>query len=319
MRRPRPARWLAVATMTLLGSAGMGALAPAQAEAPTTLVAANASSKNLEGSSIGRYVALGDSYAAGPLIPAQTGQPAGCLRSNQNYASVLARSAGEPDLVDVTCSGAKTDDFSAPQPVKPGPAPAQYDALNGSEGLVTVTIGGNDIGFGDIIQKCATVSSTNLLGAACKDFYSQDGSDELTGRIEGTASKISDALDEIKERSPHARVAVVGYPSILPDTGPGCYPVVPFSAGDTAYLRGVEKQLNGMLEEQAKDAGVDFVDTYGPTVGHDVCQLPGKKWVEGLVPTSPAAPVHPNALGERAMAAALGKVVGVPVAQPSGA
>ncbi|MBW0106225.1 SGNH/GDSL hydrolase family protein [Pseudonocardia sp. KRD291] len=318
MRRPRPASWLAVASMTLLTSAGMGALAPAQAEAPTTLAATTSSSRNLDVSSIGRYVALGDSYAAGPLVPVQTGQPAGCLRSNQNYPSVLAKSAAQKDFVDVTCSGAKTDDFSAPQPVNPGPNPPQYDALTGSEGLVTLTIGGNDIGFGDIIQKCVSVSSTNLLGAACKDFYSRGGSDELTGRIDGTASKISDALDEIKERSPQARVAVVGYPSILPDTGPGCYPIVPFSAGDTAYLRDVEKKLNAMLAEQAKDAKVDFVDTYTPTIGHDACQVPGRKWVEGLVPTSPAAPVHPNASGERAMAAALGEVVGVPVASPAG-
>lgn len=319
MRRPRPASWLAVASMTLLTSAGMGALAPAQAEAPTTLAATTTSSRNLDVSSIGRYVALGDSYAAGPLIPVQSGQPSGCLRSNQNYPSVLAKSAGQRDFVDVSCSGATTDDFDAAQQVKPAPNPPQYDALTGSEGLVSLTIGGNDIGFGDIIQKCVSISSTNLLGSACKDFYGKGGTDELTGRIDGTASKISDTIDEIKERSPEARVAVVGYPSILPDTGPGCYPVVPFSAGDTAYLRGVEKDLNAMLAEQAKDAGVDFVDTYTPTIGHDACQVPGKKWIEGLVPTSPAAPVHPNALGERAMADALGEVVGVPVASPSGA
>ncbi len=318
MRRTRPARWIAVASMTLLTSAGMGALAPAQAEAPTTLTAATTSSRNLDVSSIGRYVALGDSYASGPLIPLQTGRPAGCLRSNQNYPSVLAKSAGQSDFDDVSCSGAKTDDFSSPQPVRPTPNPPQYDALDGSEGLVTLTIGGNDIGFAEIITKCASISSTNLAGAACKDFYGKGGSDELSGRIEGTASKISDALEEIKERSPRARVAVVGYPTILPDTGPGCYPIIPFSAGDVAYLREVEKKLNAMLAEQAKSAGVDFVDTYTPTIGHDACQLPGTKWVEGLVPTSPAAPVHPNAQGERAMAVALGKVVGVPVALPAG-
>lgn len=318
MRRPRPAQWLVVAAMTLAASAGTGALAPAQAEAPTTL-ATSASARNLNTAteSVGRYVALGDSYAAAPLVPLQTGQPAGCLRSNRNYPSVLATSAGT-DVVDVSCSGAKTDDFADPQPVQPGPNPPQYDALDGSEDLVTLTIGGNDIGFGDIIQKCVTVSSTDLAGAACRDFYTKGGSDELSGRIDGTASKIADALDEIRERSPQARVAVVGYPAILPDTGPGCYPVIPFSAGDVAYLRDVEKKLNAMLAGEARDAGVDFVDTYTPTVGHDVCQPPPRKWIEGLVPTSPAAPVHPNAQGERAMAAALGEVVGVPVAAPAG-
>jgi hypothetical protein len=117
------------------------------------------------------------------------------------------------------------------------------------------------------------------------------------------SAKIADALDEIADRSPNARVALVGYPAILPDQGPGCFPIVPFSAGDVAYLRGVEKALNAMLEREAGDAGVTYVDTYTPTIGHDICQLPGTKWVEGLVPTAPAAPVHPNAQGMKAIAA----------------
>ncbi|ALE73662.1 putative secreted hydrolase [Pseudonocardia sp. Ae168_Ps1] len=317
MRRPRPARWLAVATMTLLSSAGMGALAPAQAEAPTTFAETTMSARNLDTAPVGRYVALGDSYAAGPLVPLQTGQPAGCLRSDHNYPSVLARSAGFADFTDVSCSGATTEDMTAAQEVKLGPNPPQLDALDGSESLVTLTIGGNDIGFGEIIQECATRSSTNLLGSACKDFYTEGGDDQLAARIDDASSKVADVLSEIRDRAPAARVAVVGYPSILPDTGPGCYPVAPFSAGDTAYLRDTEKLLNGMLAEQAAEAGLDYVDTYGPTVGHDICQLPGVKWTEGLVPTSPAAPVHPNAQGMRAMAAATGAVIGVPVAAPS--
>jgi lysophospholipase L1-like esterase len=65
----------------------------------------------------------------------------------------------------------------------------------------------------------------------------------------------------------------------------------------------VEKALNAMLEGEADDAGVTYVDTYTPTIGHDICQLPGTKWVEGLVPTAPAAPVHPNAQGMKAIAA----------------
>lgn len=317
MRRPRPARWFAVATMTLLTSAGMGALAPAQAEAPTTFAETTLSARNLDSAPVGRYVALGDSYAAGPFVPVQTGQPAGCLRSDHNYPAVLARSAGFTDFTDVSCSGATTEHMTAPQEVKLGPNPPQLDALDGSESLVTLTIGGNDIGFGEIIQECATRSSTNLLGAACKDFYTAGGEDQLAERIEDASSKVADVLSEIRDRSPAARIALVGYPTILPDTGPGCYPVAPFSAGDTAYLRETEKRLNAMLAEQAAEAGVDYVDTYGPTIGHDICRLPGEKWVEGLVPTSPAAPVHPNAQGMRAMAAATGAVIGVPVAAPA--
>ena len=44
------------------------------------------------------------------------------------------------------------------------------------------------------------------------------------------------------------------------------------------------------------------MDTYTPSTGHDACQRAGTKWVEGLIPTSAALPLHPNALGEQAMA-----------------
>jgi hypothetical protein len=72
---------------------------------------------------------------------------------------------------------------------------------------------------------------------------------------------------------------------------------MPIAVGDVAWLRTVEGRLNAMLAEAAAAAGATFVDTYTSSVGHDVCKLPGTKWVEGLVPTAPASSVHPNALG----------------------
>ncbi|MFD1656341.1 SGNH/GDSL hydrolase family protein [Pseudonocardia alaniniphila] len=251
------------------------------------------------------YVALGDSYAAGPLIPVQTGEPAGCQRSTENYPAIVASVLALPDFRDVTCSAATTEHLAAPQPVKPGVNDPQFDALSEDTGLVTLTIGGNDIGFGEIISECATRSPLAPAGAACRDFYTKDGNDELAERIDATAPKIAAALHEIEERSPDARVLVVGYPAILPDSGPGCFPAVPFSPGDVAYLRETEKRLNEMLADEAEDAGVEYIDTYTAFIGHDMCTLPGTKWIEGLIPTAPAAPVHPNALGMSAMATAV--------------
>jgi hypothetical protein len=72
---------------------------------------------------------------------------------------------------------------------------------------------------------------------------------------------------------------------------------MPVALGDVAWLRTVEGRLNAMLAGQAAAAGAIFVDTYTSSIGHDVCRLPGVKWVEGFVPTAPANPVHPNALG----------------------
>jgi len=77
---------------------------------------------------------------------------------------------------------------------------------------------------------------------------------------------------------------------------------VPIARGDVPYLRGTETRLNAMLAAAAAKADVGYVDAYNGTIGHDACQPPDVKWVEGLIPTSLAAPMHPNAAGEQAMA-----------------
>lgn len=290
MRRS-PARWVApvlLAVAVPIATAGSAAAAPEQAP-------------------VQRYVALGDSYAAGPLVPIPTGEPAGCLRSNHNYPAVVAESLGVADFHDVSCSGATTENITGPQSVTLGTNPPQLDALASDTQLVTLSIGGNDIGFADIITECATRSPLQPTGSACKDHYTAGGTDQLAQEIDEAAPKVAGVLAAIDERSPDARVLLVGYPAILPDEGPGCFPVVPFSPGDVEYLREVEKELNAMLADEAAAAGTDFVDTYTPSIGHDACQPPGTKWVEGLVPTAPAAPVHPNALGMKKIG---GMVVG---------
>jgi lysophospholipase L1-like esterase len=261
----------------------------------------------------GRYVALGDSYASAPLVPVQTGQPAGCSRSSRNYPSLVAQGLGVGDVRDVTCSGATTAEMTAAQPVSGGKNAPQLAAVTAAATLVSVTIGGNDIGFGQIIQECATRSALKPIGSACKDFYNSDGTDQLAARIRATAPKIAGVLRGIDDRAPDAKIVVVGYPAILPDSGPGCFPVMPFSPGDVAYLRSTEKALNAMLADEAASAGAVFVDTYTPSIGHDVCTPPGTKWIEGFVPTSPAAPVHPNALGTAGQAAAVLDALGARV------
>jgi lysophospholipase L1-like esterase len=247
----------------------------------------------------GPYVSLGDSYVAGPLIPLQTGNPPGCLRSDRNYPSLVRTGLRSSAFRDASCSGATTKEMTAPQAVIGGSNPPQLEALDDRTALVTLGIGGNDIGFADIIKNCAIKSPTKPFGAGCKDFYTQGGRDQLADRIDATGPKVAAVLDEISKRAPHAKVLVVGYPTILPDSGPGCFPVVPFTPGDVAYLRKTTHELNDMLADQADKADAQYVDTYRTSIGHDVCQLPGRKWVEGLVPTAPAAPVHPNALGMR--------------------
>jgi lysophospholipase L1-like esterase len=246
-----------------------------------------------------RYVALGDSYAAGPLIPLPL-QPFGCLKSNNNYGHIAQRTLQYPEFRDPSCSGAETEDMTAPQNVSPGPNPPQFDSLSADTALVTLTIGGNDIGFSSIAEDCVSVLP---FGSPCRDRYVQGGQDEITRRIEETAPKVDAVLKGIRAASPEAQILVVNYSAIFPHTGRGCYPKMPVARGDVPWLREKQEELNGMLAAQAAANGAGVVDVYGASVGRDACASSGTRWVEPYVPATAAAPLHPNLRGMRAMGA----------------
>jgi hypothetical protein len=253
------------------------------------------------GARAGDYAALGDSYAAGPLIPSQELTPLGCLRSNHNYAHLAAPSIGLT-LRDVTCSGATTEDMTEAQGVTPGPNPPQFDALDESTEVVTLTIGGNDIGFSEVAESCITL---NPFATPCKDKYKAGGKDQLAERIAATAPKVATVLQEIHELAPAAEVYVLNYPAIFPETGYGCWPQMPIGWGDVPYLRSTQQGLNAMLATQAAANEATLVNWYGASIGHDACKSSSKRWVEPLIPASLAAPIHPNLRGMEGGAATL--------------
>jgi lysophospholipase L1-like esterase len=259
---------------------------------------AGALSVGAAGASAADWAGLGDSYAAGPLIPNQQLSPLGCLRSDHNFAHLAAAALGRT-LTDASCSGAKTDDMTAPQDVTPGQNPPQFNALTADTQVVTLQIGGNDIGFTSILENCATA---NPFAHPCRDKYVVNGHDTLADKIAATAPKVAAVLQGIHTRSPTARVFVVNYAAILPETGSGCWPQVPIGFSDVPYLRSVEKNLNAMLAEEAAANGARIVDDYTASLGRDACKSSSTRWVEPLVPANAAAPFHPNARGEAGIA-----------------
>jgi lysophospholipase L1-like esterase len=179
-----------------------------------------------------------------------------------------------------------------PQNVDPdGPNPPQFDSLTRRTRIVTIQIGGNDIGFSSIARDC---TSTTNEGTPCQDRYVHDGRDEISERIQATAPLVADVIQGIHARSPKARVLFVNYAAILPDTGPGCWPQMPITDGDVPYVRAKQKELNAMVAAQAAAHGAQLIDWYTASIGHDACQLPGVRWVEPVVPVNAAAPIHPN-------------------------
>jgi lysophospholipase L1-like esterase len=245
-----------------------------------------------------RYVALGDSYsAASGVLPPDPTAPPQCLRSLGNYPHVIAAATGA-HLTDVTCGGADTGDYVAEQ--YPGVAP-QLDALAPDTQLVTMTIGGNDSGvFLDSIVQCGAAGASTLgTGSPCKDRYGSSFEDTIRNT---TYPALVDRLRAVRAEAPRAKVAILGYPWILPSSG-GCFDRMPVAVGDVPYLRSLQTTLNDAVRRAAAATGVTYVDMNRVSEGHDACQPLGVRWIEPVLQGTNPVVVHPNALGERGMAA----------------
>ncbi len=252
----------------------------------------------------GPVVALGDSYTAGDLMPLSlTSQPPGCLRSPNAYPVQVARALGATaDFIDAACTNAGVKEMTSAQKTYLGTNPPQLSVLTPSDSLVMLTLGGDDIGFFNVLDTCMELSITDPDGSPCERHYTSGGTDQLAAKVAAEGPKITAVLEAIRTLAPRARVLLVGYPDLFPLHG-GCWPAVPITNGDIAYLLGIEMRVNAMLSAAAKAAGATYVNTFTATIGHDVCQSAKVKDVEGLVPTSLAAPFHMNTRGQDAVAA----------------
>ncbi|MFF2551212.1 SGNH/GDSL hydrolase family protein [Nocardia sp. NPDC058058] len=266
------------------------------------------------------YVALGDSWTAAvftTLPPAMTDVPADCVQSTSNYPHQVAAALGIKVFRDASCASATTTDMTGEQQLPLGGVnPPQFDKLSPTTDLVTLGIGGNDIGFPALAMSCLQPLPATATGAgagaaketpACATTPAAD--DRVTAKIDATAPLVQATITGIRERAPKARILLVDYLNALPVTGKGCRPDLPAADVDITYLRDKFALMNAMLARVAKAAGIEFVDTYTPSTGHDVCQPAATRFVEGIAFSSPhnapgvAYPLHPNALGANAQTA----------------
>lgn len=247
------------------------------------------------------YVALGDSYSADATFTQITTQfvPEGCVQSLRDYPKQVAAALNVPVFRDATCSSAKTVDMVGSQSLLVGPPNTpQFDRLTPTTDLVTLGIGGNDI---DLMSAALRCGSPTAFGSPCKDRWTINGVDKISVNIANAQAKIVGTLDGVRERSPRARILLVNFMAgVTP--GVSCYPMVPIADGDALWLADKLIELNAMLASAASQVGVELVDTYSGSLGHDACQPPGVRWVEGLIPFSAdppglAVPLHPNQLG----------------------
>ena len=245
-----------------------------------------------------QYVAMGDSYsAASGVLPLDLSAPLNCLRSSLNYGHLIAQKTGYA-YTDVTCGAAETKDFTAAQYAN---VPPQLNAVSASTSLITMTIGGNDSGvFINTIAQCGAAGITALgQGSPCKNQY---GNSFVNTINNVTYPSLVKALNAVHAKAPHARVAIIGYPLIMPPTG-GCFLNMPIASGDVSYVYNIQKTLNAAIGRAAAATGTTYVNMDAVSTGHDACKPIGTRWVEPvLLGTNPVV-VHPNALGEAKIAA----------------
>lgn len=239
-----------------------------------------------------RYVAFGDSFTAAPYVPV-TDLAAGCLRSDGNYPSQVARTLRVAVFEDRSCTGAQVGDLAGSQRTRLGlTVPPQLAALTPDTDLVTVGLGFNNGRlYGRIASRCRQLTGVCRLA---------DERPLLESIVQQLAADLTGALVDIKERAPQARVLLVGYPRMLPPQG-DCLALPRFRPEDRETFRDLNADLNAQMELAARVADVEFVDFYARSFGHDVCAP--RPWVEGRNgDDGRAAALHPLPAGQRALA-----------------
>ncbi len=238
------------------------------------------------------YVAMGDSYTAGGPIGTLQEKSGFCQRSSRNYPTLVATDLDVP-LTDVSCGGAtSTGLLESARGV-----PAQIDAITPRTRVVTIGVGGNDLGFyGNLVLTCPDVSKPGQPGTPCRDRLGS----QLATTIPAIGDKVGAALAAVARKAPKAEILLVGYPRLMPPSGTCAQ--APYAAGDVTWMASLESDLAATLAATARTHGVTFVPMYGRSKGHDVCSG-DDAWVNGMnPPTGDGFFLHPNAAGERAIA-----------------
>ncbi|MBB5850106.1 SGNH/GDSL hydrolase family protein [Amycolatopsis umgeniensis] len=236
-----------------------------------------------------RYVAMGSSFAAGPGIPPQQpGTPAACGRSTKNYASLVAARRGLA-LTDVTCSGATTANI-----LTAGQAgqPPQIEAVTPDTRIVTITIGGNDVGY---VGSLFTYGCQNTGGANC----GQVDQGAVRTALTTVHEKIGAVIAAVHRRAPRARVLVVDYLTIVPRTRPAC-DGVPLTPAQLDFEREVADKLAAATRRAARTERATLIPAAAASAAHDGCAA--VPWMERYSAAPGRVPYHPNEAGMAAVA-----------------
>ncbi|MEV4947084.1 SGNH/GDSL hydrolase family protein [Streptomyces sp. NPDC053755] len=219
-----------------------------------------------------RYVALGDSYSSGVGAGSYLSDSGSCQRSSKAYPSLWAAANAPASFSFTACSGATTSTVKS----------SQLAPLTSSTTLVSVTAGGNDVGFANVMQTCVLQSEATCVNAV----------NTAIGQIDSTLpGSLSSLYAAIRSKAPQARVVVLGYPRFYQLNG-SC--IAGLSETERAAINRGGDALNAMLAKQAANAGFSYSSVVDEFTGHEICS--GAAWLHSVsVPVSNS--YHPTATG----------------------
>ncbi|WP_433385370.1 SGNH/GDSL hydrolase family protein [Micromonospora sp. KLBMP9576] len=220
------------------------------------------------------YVALGDSYASGVGAGSYTSESGSCQRSTKAYPALYATNVKPASYRSVACSGATTTSVIS----------TQLSALSASTTLVSVTVGGNDVGFANIMTTCVLQGSTKCVAAV------QAAQDKARAELPGLLRNV---YNGIRDRAPSARVVVVGYP-VFYQLGTTC---VGLSVASRTKINEGINLVDNLTRTAAVAAGFTFADVRSSFVGHQLCSG-GEKWLHALNFATIGVSYHPTAAGQ---------------------
>ncbi|MEU6282908.1 SGNH/GDSL hydrolase family protein [Streptomyces sp. NPDC047028] len=245
---------------SLLLAAGLGLTGAASAQASSTAVS-------------GGYVALGDSYSSGVGAGSYISSSGSCDRSTKAYPYLWNSAHSPSSFAFNACSGATTDDVLA----------GQLGSLNSSTGLVSISIGGNDAGFADVMTTCVTSSDSTCLSRI----------NTAKAYVDSTLpGKLDNVYNSIRAKAPSARVVVLDYPRFY-ELGQFC---IGLSDTKRSAINNAADELDNVIQKRSLDHGFAFADVRSAFSSHEICS--GSSWLHSLNWLDIGESYHPTAAGQ---------------------
>ncbi|WP_281277953.1 MULTISPECIES: SGNH/GDSL hydrolase family protein [Streptomyces] len=220
------------------------------------------------------YVALGDSYSSGLGAGNYDSSSGSCKRTPRAYPALWAAANSPQSFAFTACSGARTGDVVA----------NQLGPLNSGTDLVSITIGGNDAGFSDVMTTCVLQSESTCVNRV----------NQAKGYVDSTLpAQLDRVYNSIRGKAPAARVVVLGYPRFYKLNGT-C--IAGLTEGERAAINGAADHLNAAIAKRAADHGFTFASVVGTFTGHEICS--GSAWLHSVNWANISESYHPTAAGQ---------------------